>query len=467
FAERTKKSDLIIETYVSCFSDSEKNQFHSELFLIPEFQKPTFDYPGYIQSLDIVNYEEAIKTWIHVIWENYSPKHQKFNASYVGICKKIIGNMIFNRSKGLISLKMSRDEQDNTYYLDIVAKSGIHHRLSKLQKLELCYNVTRNNNAELIVDRIVNLFTILTRNVRSLQHITIIFGTENQNLQSRFGKSLADLIKSQTNLEYLELYKFWDSSTASSIYSALVAQSHSLNYLKILGTKDFVQLLPFLRNCTNLKTLCITPSIPSTWEDSGAKYSSIELEHIYFQQYAEPNMITSTLIPILRMSGQNLRTLSLQMVNIEHLDFIAQHCSNITTLSLNIAHFQLSHFGEIISNMSLRSLTLKKVLEDTTFDLSSIIELARSIPNSLKYFGIGFKMSPVTMELFLSECRASLYGLDLYYYFNMINDSYLRVFIQYSRDNHSFRQLRFEDAPSTHLCGIFENPSKLLQYTKT
>ncbi|CAG8565184.1 2861_t:CDS:1 [Acaulospora colombiana] len=362
---------------------------------------------------------------------------------------------------------MSRYEHGQSYYLDTVANSGIHHRLSKLQKLELCYNITRNSDAELIVDRIVNLFAILACNVHGLRHISIIFGTEQPVLQSKLGKAVENLIKSQSNLEYLELYKFWDSSTEVSIYSALVSQSRSLTFLKILGTKDFHQLLPFLKYCTNLKTLCITPSIPPIKENSGAEYSSIQLRHIYFQHYIEPNMITSTLIPILRMSSQNLRILSLQRVNPHHLDLIARYCSNITTLSLNIAYSQLSHFGKIISNMNLRSLTLKKVLGDTNFCQKSINDLAKSIPSSLKYFGIGFKMLPITLKLFLSECQASLCGLDLYYYFNMIDDSYLQIFIQYAKENDSFRQLRFEDAPSTHLCGVFENPSKLLQHAKS
>ncbi|CAG8635613.1 2731_t:CDS:1 [Racocetra fulgida] len=371
--------------------------------------------------------------------------------------------MLFKRSIGFRALKMSRDEQDHSFYFDIIANSGIHYRLAKLQRLELCYNVTRNNDAKFIVDGLINLFATLTRYVHNLDHISFIFGTESPTLQFNVATAFANLIKSQKNLQSLELYKFWDHSTADDIYSALNTQSKSLTYLKILGAKDFVQMLPFLANCCRLKALYITPSIIYNNSDS-ITCREIPLKNLYFHHYTEPKMITSTMIPILRMSSRTLRTLTLQRVNLEQLSIIERYCQFLKTLTLSISCSQLPRFCRIISKMELESLTLKKVLDDLTFDITSIQDLALSIPKTLKNFGIGFKMSPQTLELFLRECRATLVVLDLYYYFNMSDDPYLEVFIQYAKENNSFKRLNFEETPSARLKSVLDKPSKLLEY---
>ncbi|CAG8808773.1 13675_t:CDS:1, partial [Dentiscutata erythropus] len=112
------------------------------------------------------------------------------------------------------------------------------------------------------------------------------------------------------------------------------------------------------------------------------------------------------------------------------------------------------------------SLTLKKVLDDITFDIKSIQNLALSIPKTLINFGIGFKMPPQTLDLFLKNCRAELVGLDLYYYFNMIDDSFLEIFVQHAKENQCFKRLNFEEAPSTHLKSVLDRPSKLLEHAK-
>ncbi|CAG8837248.1 90_t:CDS:1, partial [Racocetra persica] len=273
----------------------------------------------------------------------------------------------------------------------------------------------------------------------------------------------ANLIKSQKNLQSLELYKFWDHSTADNIYSALNTQSKSLTYLKILGAKDFIQMLPFLENCCRLKALYITPSIIYNHSDS-ITCREIPLKKLYFHHYTEPKMITSTMIPILRMSSRTLRTLTLQRVNLEQLSIIERYCQFLKTLTLSISCSQLPRFCRIITKMELESLTLKKVLDDLTFDITSIQDLALSIPKTLKNFGIGFKMSPQTLELFLRECRANLVVLDLYYYFNMSDDPYLEVFIQYAKENNSFKRLNFEETPSARLKSVLDKPSKLLEY---
>ncbi|CAG8445366.1 846_t:CDS:1 [Cetraspora pellucida] len=463
FTRYNNKSDLIIETYVSCFSDDEKKQFYDNIFLIPDFQKPAFNYPIYLHNLDIPTFENAVRNWFYEIWNNYAPKSSDFSLSSFSTCKRIIAQMLFNRSIGFRALKMNRDEQDHSFYFDMIVNSGIQYRLSKLSRLDLCYNVTRNIDAKFIVEGIINLFNTLSRYVHHLEHISFIFGTENPNLQFNVATAFVNLIKSQENLLSLELYKFWDHSTADDIYSALNSQSKSLTYLKILGAKDFIQMLPFLENCSNLKTLYITPSIIYNHSDS-ISFKEIPLKNLYFHHYTEPKMITSTIFPILRMSSRSLRTLTLQRVNLEHLSIIERYCQFIKNLTLSISCSQLPRFCRIISKMELESLTLKKVLDDYTFDINSIHDLAISIPKSLINFGIGFKMSPQTLDLFLRECPATLVILDLYYYFNMIDDPYLEVFIQHSKENISFKRLNFEEAPSTRLKSVLDRPSKLLEY---
>ncbi|RIB04196.1 hypothetical protein C2G38_2223020 [Gigaspora rosea] len=465
FTRHNNKSELIIQTYVSCFSEEEKNQFYDKVFLIPDFQElaPTFNYPSYLHNLDIPTFESAVRNWFHGIWKNYAPESSKFSLSTFSICKRIIGHMLFDRSIGFRALKMSRDEQDHTFYFDILTNSGIHHRLSQLQRFELCYNVTRNNDAKLIVEGIIKLFSTLSRYVHKLNHISFIFGTESPILQLNIAKSFADLIKSQNKLKSLELYKFWDQSTANEIYSALNSQSNSLECLKILGAKDFIQMLPFLESCSKLETLYITPSIINSEIIS---WREIPLKNLYFHHYTEPRMITSTMSPILRMSTKTLTSLTLQRVNLEHLNIIEKYCQLLKSLTLSISCSQLSRFCKIISLMELESLTLKKVLDDLTFDITSVQDLALSIPKSLINFGIGFKMTPQTLALFLRKCRAKLIGLDLYYYFNMIDDSYLEIFIQHAKENNCFERLNFEEAPSTHLRSVLDRPSKLLEHAK-
>ncbi|CAG8487047.1 15901_t:CDS:2 [Acaulospora morrowiae] len=421
----------LIRTYISCLDDDQKKILLDNGLKVPDLPKPFFDYPKYMQGFDFFHFTEAIEKWVEGNYCSMPP----YLINNMELIEQIIGNMLFSRSNGLRIFKYYRgfgNIINYQYFTDIKLYTSFSHSLSNLRTFEFQAFSYRDNESFAAWS---NLFTSIANSTRNIKHLSLFIPAKAHHNQ-QLCQALSQLILSQPNLSSLVI----DELTAQFVYDALTVKAKCLTFLRVTWLKKFRLLHHLLLNCPNLETLEFSQSTSFTDEVIDSTLTTqLPLKNLYCGDGDPSSQIISM---ILKMSNQNLKTLSLRNVTPEILDAIEQYCPKITHLCLKITATQLPRFITLLSGLALEHLTIENS-EEPKYTTEKIKLLAQTIPLSLRYFGIKFSASIRDLQVFFKECGASLNVLALYYIPKMDADT-LEYIFKYSKYLRSLREIRFD-----------------------
>ncbi|CAG8516388.1 5000_t:CDS:1, partial [Acaulospora colombiana] len=384
-----------------------------------------------MQGFDFFHFTEAIEKWVE---GNYCsmPPHLIKNMELI---EQLIGNMLFNRSNGLRIFKYYRgfgNIINYQYFTDIKLYTSFSRSLSKLKTFEFQAFSYRDNESFAAWS---SLFTSIANSTKSIKHLSLFIPAKAHHNQ-QLCQALSQLIVSQTNLSSLVI----DELTALFIYDTLTVKAQYLTFLRVTWLKKFNLLHRLLLSCPNLETLEFSQA--TNFEDEvfdSTLTARLPLKNLYCgDEKPSPQIISM----ILKMSNQNLKTLSLKSVTSEILDAIEQYCPKITHLCIKITAAQLPRFITLLSGLALEHLAIENS-EEPKYTNENVKLLAQTIPLSLRYFGIKFSVSIRDLQIFFKECGASLNVLALYYLPKMDADTLEHIF-KYSKHLRSLKEIRFD-----------------------
>jgi len=472
---KTDATYQVIQTYISCLSESKKEQIIA-IIILPKFlfnKKPLFDYSKYLQEFNKKEFEKGIRIWRNLIERNnlimmerngngnengdgigretYSMKICEYEnlETHCDLIYNILFELLFNNSKRLRTIRILHDDPvDGCKWMGINNIVRINHLLCSLQKFIFCCNCREINSN---ISQISNLFTTMSKHIHGLQHLYIDINERFIHYKlSPLVQSISILIESQNSLKTLIINEFWDFSNNNLIENALLKQAPCLNYLEINEFSDynlFLQILPF---CKNLETLRFGHQVPQKCDLSinptSLSSNNLLIKNFYSLMDNYNHDITLTTIElILKMSNQSLQTLSLSKITQSLVKTITNYCSQLTHLSF------IFHTREVQSICSLLSSlpTLKHLIlihydlnQPTNYHLFH--QLANSIPNSLIHLGFDFELSPKLLDSFLFHCPESIKILT-FHGTKWYREDYLSGIVKYVKKKHNgLKELRIE-----------------------
>ncbi|RIA95666.1 hypothetical protein C1645_872603 [Glomus cerebriforme] len=466
--ENMKKSYIIINTLMGCLKGREKQQLMEKFDKSIEIKPTLFDYASYIKGFDYQNFEYAIKKWTESYFNNL---RQPFNIHI--FIFQILGDLIFTRTRNFKMLNLSHDkyhdDDERSFEYNIFQKiltfNNIKKVLNNLEKLELRYFSWEHDIDGTFGDKISNFFIELSKCSNNIQDLIIDIFFDSTNT-SKVSRSLARLIESQTNLYSLQVTEYIDYSFIHSIQS----QANSLKFLRIIELSNFHSLLPILYHCVKLETLELTEYFEV--EDLCDLYNSckslppIHIENLLaYQIEMERNIqnFEDAMAILINLSKHKLESLTMEFVTYRTINFLKLTCPiNLTYLSLKISTFGLIKLYEIFS--LLKSLKTLIIIEsgryedplspESTDKTNQLIQLAISIPISLKRLGISFLVDLSGYENFYQTFSVPIQELDIYI---SLDDDHLRKIISFAEKNRYLKRLGIMRFNHSRLDGHISN----------
>ncbi|CAG8591485.1 8416_t:CDS:1, partial [Funneliformis mosseae] len=392
---------LAIGTYISCLPNDDKQRLKSRYVTIPtQLGQPIFFYPKFLQGFDCDNFISSVRAWI-----SGDPEPE-----LIQLTARLIGNMIFRRSRGLKNLRYLRKEvPDDMTLVDFLTYTEVIRALTRLQKFEFRSSHVADRD---FTRAWLNLFSKASTSSKNLRHITVHIKKRNRDAYLELDHSITDLIGVQKCVQSISVNSFWSTSNSQSIYQAMLRHSRSLNYLRIQGLSDLPLLLQVLRSCRNLKTLEFAQSwirddnftiIPST--------HTLSIQHLYYYfDYGPLNFINE----LLRMSSHNLKSFSSKQFTPLIITTIRNYCPNITHLCVRLIPSDFTLFEQLLNTLQLEHLTIQTPYNQPRFTYEQIIRLALTLPESCTYLGVDFDIYPYELDVFLTRCNAKLKILTLH-----------------------------------------------------
>ncbi|RIB25265.1 hypothetical protein C2G38_2031216 [Gigaspora rosea] len=438
------KEVRILHTYISCLNFHDKAELIDHGIRLPDMPNPIFDYPKYLRGFDNENFDRAIEDWMMMLCLTMDSDYE----IKVKLCNRIIGNLLFSRTKGLRVLKIDRGEIEDSCLMNIV---NLNTEISEISEKEINYNYYYEAFSELEKFEIkfdnddeekwmlnseykARICSQLATYSRSLSHITISIDPFRRSPPPPFivCQPIFELISSQDKLQFLDIEEFWDEFTYTAIfYSSLQSQSHSITHLTLTNLTEFDLLLSVLVSCVNLQTLefLMVPEPNFDYIINPRKPLSVK-KLISYDARSEPQLVTQSLGIIIMMANKNLRALMLFEVTSELIDIIGQNCPNIVDLYLTMSTSSISNLLPFLPSLPLEYLFL---WEDHSmpFTHDFVHKIAKSIPVTLQNLEITFDMAPEVMYNFLRECRAKLRELVLRV--DGCDDEFLEVVTMYAK----------------------------------
>ncbi|CAB4383003.1 unnamed protein product [Rhizophagus irregularis] len=443
------KHKLILRTYISCLCEEEKQQLINFQIENESLSTPR-DYPKYLEIFNNQHIQDAVEkfTSTEEKVERTDMKNKKRKIRKL-LCK-IITNLLINRTKGFTCVEIISSSSDlNSIDIDYTIFPRLSQALSRLQVFEF---------SGVFSQGICQLFTNFAQHINTIKKLSILLQPQDETLE--ITQAITKLIKSQTKLTSFTITQYWDNHPCSKIYSAIDSHSNYLNHLRIEGLADVEQLLTVLQNCNNLETLQL-------WEfgeidnDSlfNLKYPGFRIESIknlYCDGYSPSHSNLTTVGLFLRICGRNLRMLWLGHVTKELLQDMREYFPHLNYLSLKIYEELLLDLTKSLPSMPLENLILSIIPNfhnynsfNTTntalgFTTSSIMKLVKSIPITLRYFGLDFRMNKKDFKFFFENLRVPLNQLAILE--NSNHDYVLMTVIDYAKRVESLKEFIYDQS---------------------
>ncbi|CAG8592213.1 1663_t:CDS:2, partial [Racocetra fulgida] len=318
------RSSDIIQMYISCLPEDERQLLIDEGLDLPPVTPLLFDYSKYLQSFDSAFFTGAIMSWL-TTRANYRLDSEKDDdpdlCTYTYLVQCVIGNLLFSHSKGLRDLDLAHfEDDDDSLIIDIATFDDANKALSRLENFQFDYsgwklNDTDDDKSSEIISNLFNFMAECSHNIQYIYiNITNLAGKDDELVQ--IARSFKRLIEAQKAVRELIIVEFWSPYVADILFNSLICQWKSLTYLKFhhLDSDQFGLLLPILPILVNL----------------------INIKHLYYRDEKSHVDSQNFIIPILQMSNNNLRTLYLEDVTPFLIQQIGNNCKHLTHLSLTL-----------------------------------------------------------------------------------------------------------------------------------
>lgn len=438
----------LLKIYISFLAVEERELLKAQDIQVPNninnnnnnnSNKLLFEYPKYIQYFDINNFIYAIRLWVFNNKRSYDiTKYEQ----KIHLLARLLGNLFCKYSNGfkLINYQNNHDIK----FTDITSYNGIGSVLHKLNEF--------NYQSFIIIDEDSliswnNLFNNLSEYTYNIQHLSIHIYKNNRNEYSDIDDSVIKLIQAQKNLKSLSLSNFWGNST--KFYSVLEEHNNSLTYLRFEGLSDVILLIKFLNTCKNLITLELFQSTKGEDNEHNLNISTLSNSDFnlnvknFYYNFKDTNV--ATLIYFLKLIGRNLKFFSSTSytIPIPVLITLKNFNPNISHLSLKISHDLLEVFSNLLKNLSLKYLFLN-TSKYHKLSLDHIIKLAESLPTSLLYLDINFRITSKEFEYLLMRSNSNFITIAFHNIFENHKD-YLKIMVNHVINNFvSLREIRFQ-----------------------
>ncbi|CAG8550392.1 2583_t:CDS:2 [Scutellospora calospora] len=396
-----ERSSDIIQTYISCLPEDERQLLIDEGLDLPPSTPLLFDYSKYLQSFDSAFFTGAIMSWL-TTRANYRLESDKdeedpdlYTYTYL---VQLIGNLLFSHSKGLRDLDLVHfGDDDDSLITDIATFDDASKALSRLEKFQFDYSA-------------------------------------------------------QKGVRELVIVEFWSPYVAEILFNSLICQWKSLTYLRFhqLDKDQFRLLLPILPTLINLETLQFLGFNSENENDDMIKSlldisnEPINIKHLYYHFIDERLHLDAQnfIIPILQMSNNNLRTLYLDDVTPFLIQQIGINCRYLTHLSLTVTpEIPDLLFSLLISLQNLVHFSLYSNSTECTFSSTdSLIQFSEAIPECLKYFGFKLDFESLILGFFLKQCKAKLQVLAIYRS-EFVDAAFLDELIKYAKEVGSLKKI--------------------------
>ncbi|CAG8542469.1 13763_t:CDS:1 [Acaulospora colombiana] len=428
----------IIETYLACLSEQDRNILLDEGVDLPDAPEPLFDYPRYLKFLDCAWLEESIYAYLTI-----DGPLEPEDAFQISSMLSLICKLIINHSDGLYGLEVG-DWEEHYNIPDLASLHSVRKALSGLRELHIhgtCYTATADG-----LDNLSNLLTVLTHFSNDIQFMNI----DCCHVDTRLGKRLPALIASQNNLQRLMIEdSSLDSTLSASLISALSSQFNSLRALAIsrLPIDDLFFLK--LSRCTRLESMSMFHC--KYVEKDNALLQRIKPQiKIFLARLTclDSSGNSEILSEIIEMTKQNLNTLVTDNINANVIRLLSTHCVNMEYLMMNISSEIIPDLY-LLSSLGIKHMILHSESNSVDFSDSLLVQVGRSLSSSLEYLDIDFIVSPSGLEAMLKECQADIkrLGMKLAIDSNVkvgANDQILEVILNYAKCGRSLKELRID-----------------------
>ncbi|CAG8559038.1 16956_t:CDS:1 [Dentiscutata erythropus] len=401
-----KSLKLLARTCLLCLGEDKREFLMNESMPLPSAphgQQPIFNYPSFFRVINLEIICTMSDAWV------MSNKGKCTKPEY---CKNLL-------RKTLIEHLLERAEMIHFINLDefnikpIINKNKNALNLRRLKKIRFSSPTDRNdrNNSPTTksgstFSENVSIFSTLTNN---LQHIIV----ENHKRHGSFieyesdTKALAELLRHQESLKYLELSGYY--MNVATIFESLKGKTTTLTKLSLNRVDlNFISQSAITSwiSCVNLKSIEIQNcKIVEEFNFKSGQQMFPNLKKLVFVNYGTKFPV-KFIIQIIKSTNKNL----------EYIKFELEYLTTINQLGLintvinycpNLLHFDVD---ELLNSQIIQILDSCRKLKELKFDTSrefdnrAFIELAKHIPQTLKYLYINVDCYPfpVAFKMFVN-----------------------------------------------------------------
>ncbi|RGB39782.1 hypothetical protein C1646_457671 [Rhizophagus diaphanus] len=419
FAFLEHSSPVLIRTYISCFSDNERDSLYNYGLKIKIKYKPSlFSYPSFLNEFDFWPLKSSTEEWVRSFGHKKNLKMNPFFRYFLKI--------LLRKCKNMRTLRWFTHEK---FYLmpDIRNfSSGSRNVFKNIRELH-CGNYYLNPIFYYQLSKICKNITVLN---------VLHYHKPNDS-------HLSDLIKKQNGLKSVTFCSL--SGGTLRLIDSLSSQAHSIVSIRLEDTDLTDVSSKGLMMCSNLKTLelldCRTNDPNIFWEpfvlNSKIRLSKLTLVRVPIN----PKVIEI----ILKDSCMDLEELTFDKIVVESipeiLNILKSYCTNITYLKIFIIKYYFTQklFKIIPSFTKLKSLIIRnsRLSFGNQFD-----KLGLCLPKSLRLFDMDLEISAFTLKRFLLNCSSPLERLILNYSVGFTNE-HLEVILKYAKAKRNLKSIGF------------------------
>ncbi|RGB35454.1 hypothetical protein C1646_699545 [Rhizophagus diaphanus] len=384
----------LLETYFRCLKDEDKTLLRIEVGnILPTTSttRPFFNYASFLKKLNTRLLGHSVSVWVNLEENLYSCNKNK--SEITNLMLKALYKLFIE--SGAILNSLTLDVSSGS--MDIAAKIPLFRKnlnfISNIRKLNCIFS---NPSSEIFYN-MSDLWDELPRICTRIRILDI----DANDMHWSSGQTLADLIKSQTELSNV---KFRSSgSRVTSAIAMLAKKSDTLTSLEFEYI-DFRKVsLDGLESCAKLEKLrfigannCnINTFLPLI--NAKCKIKTLELNEIDDSQ---------SLITLLENVGWSLEHLIIHPIINSLMEILPTYCPNITYLNILVSSPFIPQLLSLVSGCQLEYL----VIRTNSINDSEIIvnEMGRVIPSSLHYLEFLMPLTSSQLNTFLMDCQAPL-----------------------------------------------------------
>ncbi|GBC04514.1 hypothetical protein RclHR1_05700009 [Rhizophagus clarus] len=409
------KSTLsLLRTYFGCLKNEDKILFTLEVGeFLPRYSttSPFFNYASFLKKLNTRLLGHSVSLWVNLEENLFSSNKSK--SEITNLMLKALYKLFIKSGAKLNSLTLDVSAGS----MDIAAEISLFRTnlnfISNIRKLNCIFS---NPSSEIFYN-MSDLWDELPKICTGIR----VLDVDANDMHWSSGQTLANLIKSQTELSNVKFRSF--GSRVTSAVAMLAKKSDTLTSLEFEYI-DFRKVsLDGLENCAKLEEIrfiggndcninTFRPLI-----NAKCKIKTLELNEIYDSE---------SLIALLENVGWSLEHLIIHPIINTLMEVLPTHCPNITYLNILVTSPFIPQLFSLVSGCQLLEYL---VIRTNSITDSEIIvnEMGRVVPSSLHYLEFIMPLTSNQLNTFLMDCQAPLKTLIIDSYHIFLTDSHIKA----------------------------------------